>query len=258
MTANPTTSKSTATTPGPTTATSTTYANTIIIGGGKGGVGKSICTLSLLYLFERAGKKVQLIEADTSNPDVHKAYGDVSSPQDDAAPLRMSTLDLEREDAWLDLLNMRAADPTRTIVLNTRAALNLAIEEFGPLLNVGLKELGAPLVTIWPIDGNRDCLELLAQYRETFSTGQFVVLRNAHLSQSFELYDSSKLRREIEGAGGRSETLPALAPRVAQALNINRLSLTAAEHSDKLQFGHKIALRAWLKSVTTVLGEVTT
>jgi MinD superfamily P-loop ATPase len=44
------------------------------VGGSKGGVGKSMMTLATLdYLLER-GTKVVLVECDTSNPDVWKAY----------------------------------------------------------------------------------------------------------------------------------------------------------------------------------------
>src|SRR5579862_9447440 len=45
------------------------------IGGSKGGVGKSMMTVVILdYLLEQ-GEKVLLVECDTSNPDVWKAYG---------------------------------------------------------------------------------------------------------------------------------------------------------------------------------------
>jgi hypothetical protein len=229
----------------------TAFAPTRMVGGGKGGVGKSMTALALAYIFERAAKPFHLVEADTSNPDVAKAYGNSSS-----SVVNLSLLDLSREDGWLDLLNLRTMHPEQTIILSTASASNLAIEQFGPLLDAGLKELGAPLVTIWMIDDKRDCLELLGQYRETIAYGRFYVVRNAHCARSFDLYDKSELRREIEAAGGRSLTLPDLSERVALAVNANRLSLTAAEKSTELLFGHKIALRKWLQSVSATLAEV--
>ena len=46
------------------------------VGGSKGGVGKSMMTIATVdYLLER-GKKVLLVECDTSNPDVGNAYQD--------------------------------------------------------------------------------------------------------------------------------------------------------------------------------------
>jgi cellulose biosynthesis protein BcsQ len=44
------------------------------IGGSKGGVGKSIMTVVTLDYLIDAGEKVLLVECDTSNPDVWKAY----------------------------------------------------------------------------------------------------------------------------------------------------------------------------------------
>jgi hypothetical protein len=232
----------------------TAYENTIIVGGGKGGVGKSTCTHALLYYLAQLGKEAHLIEADTSNPDVAKAHQRKSD--ETTASLPMSLLDLDVEDGWLELLNVRAEHPQRTLVVNTGARSNLAIDRFGPLLAAGLEELGAPLVTVWMIDSTRDCLELLAQYRKTFPASLTHVMRNAHLSRTFELYDESKLRRELERSGGRSLTLPALTQRVAQVLSANRLSLTDAQHCEALHFGHKVALRRWLVDVSAVLKDL--
>jgi hypothetical protein len=47
------------------------------IGGSKGGVGKSMMTLATLdYLLDQDARVV-LVECDTSNPDVFKAYGNI-------------------------------------------------------------------------------------------------------------------------------------------------------------------------------------
>lgn len=236
----------------------TAFENTIIVAGGKGGVGKTTCTLATIYYLVKLGKEVHLIEADTSNPDVAKAHQrKPDKGSDNTAPtLPMSLLDLDVEDGWLELLNVRAEHPERVIVVNTGARSNLAIDRFGPLLSAGLEELGATLTTLWMIDSSRDCVELLIQYRKTFPSTTTHVLRNAHLSRSFDLYDASNLRRELEAGGGLSLTLPPLTQRVAQALSANRLSLADAARSETLPFGHKVALRRWLADVSTVLKDV--
>jgi hypothetical protein len=128
------------------------YQKTVIVGGGKGGVGKSFCAEAVIYCAQRAGLKPHLLAPDTSNPDVAKAH------QTDGLPVNL--LDLDIEDGWLELLNVRAEHSDRMLVVSTPSRSNLGIERFGSLLEEGLKELGAPLVTLWMIDGNRDCLEL--------------------------------------------------------------------------------------------------
>jgi hypothetical protein len=227
------------------------FANTIFVAGGKGGVGKSTCASALLYCLMRAGKQPYLIETDTSNPDVAKAH----AGSGDTPTVPMSMLDLDVEDGWLELIDVRAAHPGHVLVVSTGARSNIAIQRFGSLLADGLKELCAPLVTLWMIDGNRDCLELLHQYRQVIATGTVHVLRNAHCARAFPLYEASNLRQELERSGGLSLTFPSLAERVAQKLSAERLSFAAAEASD-LPLGHKLALRRWLSEVSAVLAPV--
>ena len=55
--------------------------NIYLVGGSKGGVGKSMVTMATLdYLLDR-GESVLLIESDTSNPDTWKAYKDVTETE---------------------------------------------------------------------------------------------------------------------------------------------------------------------------------
>ena len=52
-----------------------------LVGGGKGGVGKSMLSMALLDYLRGAENAPLLIETDTSAPDVWKAYkGDVEKP----------------------------------------------------------------------------------------------------------------------------------------------------------------------------------
>ena len=47
-----------------------------IVGGSKGGVGKSIVALALVDHLKRRNANIVLVETDTSNPDVMKAVHD--------------------------------------------------------------------------------------------------------------------------------------------------------------------------------------
>ena len=48
-----------------------------IVGGSKGGVGKSMVSMALVDYLRESKRKVILVETDTSNPDVAKAYGPI-------------------------------------------------------------------------------------------------------------------------------------------------------------------------------------
>ena len=47
-----------------------------LIGGSKGGVGKSMVSMATIDYLQEQGESILLIESDTSNPDVWKGYHD--------------------------------------------------------------------------------------------------------------------------------------------------------------------------------------
>lgn len=47
----------------------------VMVSGSKGGVGKSIVSMALTHTLLKRGDDLLLVEADTANPDVGKAYG---------------------------------------------------------------------------------------------------------------------------------------------------------------------------------------
>ena len=92
------------------------------IGGSKGGVGKSMMTVVILdYLLEQ-GEKVLLVECDTSNPDVWKAYG---------SEMEGELIDLDEADGWIRLVNVCDADRSRVVVVNTAARNNDGVSQYG-------------------------------------------------------------------------------------------------------------------------------
>lgn len=225
----------------------------ILVGGGKGGCGKTVTTMALLDHLLSENVPVQLVETDTSNPDVAKAYKDTVATE---------LINLDVEDGWIVLLNLceklavRERIPSRTIVVNTGSRNSDGINQFGTLLANSLEDLNIELVTVWLIDGNRDCLELLHEYLKVFPSPRVHVMRNLHCARTFELYDAGKTRELIEGRGGESLTLPALSERVMQTVNKTRLTLSAAATSEELPFGHKQALAKWRREVRPVCARV--
>jgi hypothetical protein len=92
------------------------------VGGDKGGVGKSMVSMALLdYLLARSASTM-LIESDTSNPDVCKAYKD---------SLPCELLDLDKVDGWIQLVNACHAHRDRVVVVNTAARNNAGVATFG-------------------------------------------------------------------------------------------------------------------------------
>ncbi|MGH7437581.1 MAG: protein mobD [Polyangiaceae bacterium] len=217
------------------------------IGGSKGGVGKSMMTVATLdYLLEQ-GEKVLLIECDTSNPDVWKAY---------SKHLEGELMDLDDADGWIRLVNACDADRDRVIVVNTAARNNAGVTQYGRTLETSLEELEAKLVTFWMINRQRDSLELLADFMDAMPRADVHVVRNGYFGEEakFELYNTSDVRKTVESRGGRSVTFPDLADRVADDIYSQRLTLSDAARS--LPLGNRAELGRWRGQVRKVLVEV--
>jgi hypothetical protein len=217
------------------------------IGGSKGGVGKSMVTSAMLdYLLERE-TSVCLVESDTSNPDVWKAYKDF-------VPVEL--INLDESDGWVDLVNACEQHRDRVVVVNTAARNNLAVSQYGQTLGSCLEELGSKLVALWVINRQRDSLELLTEFMEAVPTADLHVVRNGYFGaeDKFQLYNSSKTRESVERRGGKSITLPDLADRVADDLCTQRLALSVAAKS--MPIGNRAELGRWRGEVRKVLARV--
>jgi hypothetical protein len=216
--------------------------------GGKGGVGKSMVSMAVIDRLIDAGRKVLLIETDTSNPDVHKCYGE---------EVTSFLVDLEAGNGWVELLNICDRDREATVVVNTRAANNEGIRSYGETLRGSLKELERALTTLWVINPQRDSVELLKAFLETFPDDGLVhVVRNEYFGreEDFEVYNKSKTRDRLEERGGRSLNFPVLADRVANDIYNKRLSIRRALRD--LPIGHRAEIRRWKGLVGQAIGGV--
>ena len=217
--------------------------NIYLVGGSKGGVGKSIVTMATIDYLQTLGETVLLIESDTSNPDVYKAYRDST---------RAELLNLDEADGWIQLVNLCDANPECVVVVNTAARNNRGVSAYGETLNSTLTELKRRLVTLWVINRQRDSLELLKQYRDAFppSANTAVhVVRNGYFGDEakFELYNGSKVREAIEERDGLSVTFPDLADRVSDDLYSRRMSIAVA--AKELPIGNRAELNRWRTEV---------
>src|SRR5260221_5617567 len=181
-----------------------------LVGGGKGGVGKSILSMALLDFLRSAENAPLLIETDTSAPDVWKAYKNDVETQ---------CVDLEQKDGWLELLDVLDRKADTATVINTKAANQVGLRKFGGMLTEALRQQKRKLVALWVIDRKRDGLELLRGFLEPLAKDDRVrahVARNLYWGEEakFDMYNGSQLRKEIEGRGGRTLDFPDIPDRV--------------------------------------------
>lgn len=219
----------------------------IVVGGSKGGVGKSAVSIGVIDTLRHNGKDVLLIESDTSNPDVWKMYKD---------EVTSALIDLDDANGWIDLINVCDEHRDKVVVVNTAARNNKGVVAYGETLNSTLDELNRKLITLWVINRQRDSLELLKEYMDSLSGSMVHVVRNSYFGDEpkFELYNNSKIRKTVEELDGLSVTYPDLADRVSDDLYSKRLSIDAA--MKELPIGNRAELTRWRNEVRKVLGAV--
>ncbi|WP_205191231.1 P-loop NTPase [Burkholderia sp. LMG 13014] len=217
-----------------------------LVGGSKGGVGKSFVSLALADYLQRRDLPVALVETDTSNPDVMKAI------QDEVLCIAYS---LDEAEGWIGLVNFCDERPDAAIVVNTAARSQTGVARFGATLASTLGELRRELVVLWVINRQRDSLELLRAFSPTFPDATIHVVRNGHFGtpDKFSLYQASQLRKTIE-ARGRTLDFPDLADRVADELRSQRMSIRAA--SEAMHIGERAELLRWRSLCDTMFSTV--
>ena len=218
-----------------------------LIGGSKGGVGKSMVSMATIDYLQEQGESILLIESDTSNPDVWKGYHDSVATE---------LVNLDEADGWIQLINLCDSNQDSIVVINTAARNNTGVSAYGTTLNSTLAELKRDLVTLWVINRQRDSLELLKDYMDAIPDTLVHVVRNGYFGdeKKFELYNSSKTRSAVEARGGLSLNFPDLADRVSDDLYSKRLSIAKA--LKELPIGNRAELSRWQGEVKKTLSAV--
>jgi hypothetical protein len=210
----------------------------ILVAGDKGGVGKSMVAMVLLDLMEKRGMPRALVDADPKNPDVWRTYHET---------MPAKCFDLGLADGWMDLTNHCEAQNEDWLIVNTAASTSF--KNVGTTFVKGLAELERPLVTLWVINRQRDCLDMLGKNIDALMTGRLFVVRNEYWGgpEKFELFNASNLRaRVVEGSGGVID-LPELADRIADEIYIRRLRFEEAMTGEgkRLAIGSRVELERW-------------
>ncbi|WP_322023571.1 protein mobD [Burkholderia sp. BCC1977] len=218
-----------------------------MVGGGKGGVGKSFVTLALVDYLGWTDVNVVLVETDTSNPDVMKAVHD---------EIECGSCDLDDASGWIDFVNFCDMHRDATVVVNTAARSQTGVAQYGGTLASTLDELARRLVVLWVINRQRDSLELLLKFGATFPNAVTHVVRNGYFGppEKFTLYRDSQLRKAVE-AQGQSLDFPDLADRVADELRSQRLSVRKA--AETMHIGERAELLRWRAVCSTMFAKVT-
>jgi hypothetical protein len=218
----------------------------ILVGGEKGGIGKSWFTHAMVDFSVAQNRKILLIETDPA-ADVWKAY---------AKTVPSETVNLGDHEEWMRLVTVISQHQDSLVVINTRAACQEYIASSGDILTLALKKLERNLIAIWMLDRKRDCVEFLSKFMELMPTAQMVAVRNlyAGAESKFELYNNSNAKKALEKKGGKTINFPEVADRVTDAMNRERWTIEKA--MTELDFGDRMELERWREKCKPVMNSV--
>lgn len=167
----------------------------IVVGGGKGGVGKTTIAMAVVDTLLKQDKEVILIESDKENSDAFFALENI---------VQCVVCDLSATEGWELLGSTIEQNPKKWIVINTAAGATKHIDEFGHLLADAANELSIEMIMLWPINRQRDCLELLNKFFEAASASAYkstYVVKNTYFgdAKKFARFDNSKSKERTTG-----------------------------------------------------------
>lgn len=220
---------------------------TFIIGGGKGGVGKSIVSHALIDYIKVHNKPITIIETDTSNPDVGMVHEKDNT-------LTVKYINLDQKDGWLNFID--TLEKTEgMVIINLASRSNTAVNSYGKILTEVLPEIKGEIRTIWVINRQRDSIELLHEYRQIIPT-RVDVLMNGYFGdkEKFSLFTGAPIKNEIENEGGKTAFFPDLADRVTDEMNAKRMAIADAEKA--MSLSSRAELSRWKKEVAYVFRQL--
>ena len=219
----------------------------IYVGGGKGGVGKSLVSMAIIDWLIARERSVALAESDVANPDVHKSYAKV---------IPSTTVQLDEADGWLSLADFIHENTDATIIVNSGARVIEGIRAYGEHLNEWEREGQANLTVVWPINRLRDSVIALKQFRAVVSAGRTAVLRNLFFgrAEKFSRWDQSDFARRMMASGTRVGDLHELPDRIIDRIYDDRMSI--AELLNSGHMGERSATNLWRTKTHSMLDEL--
>ena len=218
----------------------------LLIGGEKGGVGKSLVSRALAQYFIDHSMPFVGFDTDRSHGALMRFYADYASP-----------ILIDRYEALDHIVEAAVERP------GIRVLVDLAAQTHAPLVawmdDSGVLDLApenALRITYWHVmDTGRDSVDLLRQVLERFHDRlNYVVVRNQLRGNDFSNLEKSGLLDRLSDLGGRVVEIKQLHQSVIQKIDARDSSFWAAKQSGA-EFGAGLGLmerqrlKTWINNV---------
>lgn len=170
----------------------------LLVGGVKGGPGKSTVAVALIDLLISLGYKIVLIEGDRGTPDVGPAFANNSS-------VKMIRLDCSELPGIRELVKFLAHGP-RVVVLNSGAGYDRTFQEFGAVLAKALDHYNYHMTCFFAMNSQSNSVEQLLKFHKAIQIATVHPVLNLKESKTEDIADfqdwaASPDRESIERQG---------------------------------------------------------
>lgn len=233
----------------------------IIVGGDKGGVGKSVTAQALIDYLRRRGVPVAAIDADTRNPDVERMFSQSGDVKCLLSNLR------SKAGGWMDVMDFIMDNIGYTIVMNTPAGAGEYLAQDIPPIAKFMAEMETPseMELWWTMNHGHDSFNLLEVAHSEYSNHfkRICVVCNLFFTDGnrtpYFKWQESNLKKVIEKKGGSTIYLPGLHGRVTDKLFNPKTILPFSDAIDaaigeQLDFMHseRVKLKQWVDDVEVI------
>ncbi|RKP46198.1 mobilization protein [Pararobbsia silviterrae] len=214
-----------------------------LIGGEKGGVGKSLVARVLAQYFIDRNLPFVGFDTDRSHGALLRYYGEFAAPAV-----------LDGHDSLDPVLEAAIEQPDRRILVDLAAQTQQSVSKWFDDADVlGVAHESGVTFTWWHVmDAGRDSVDLLRQWLDQFGeTMRLIIVLNEIRGERFELLEASGERQRAEALGAAFVSLRHLPDTTMQKIDQNSLSFwAAAHHPDRASVGlgmlERQRVKVWL------------
>lgn len=217
----------------------------IMVGGAKGGVGKSLVSIVTANMLLNDGKNPVIVETDTDNPDVLKVF---KGKKHNDVDIDIVAYNIDKDKGWEGFLTtLKNSDDTgRDVVINSAARNTATIMERGETLNAF-----NDVVTLWVTNDELDGIISLNQYLKVVSH-RICIIKNGYFADEAEYsaLDNSKMVQERKA---QSVYFPKFTNTLRDAIYIKRMAIH--ELNDNFTYGEMILATSKINKATAAIQE---
>ena len=221
-----------------------------LVGGEKGGVGKSVVARLIAQSFIDRALPFVALDADGSHGALLRYYRDYARPVD--------LTSVESADQIMEL----ATETERRVLVDLPAQSERMLSKWiveGGILDLA-KETGVSVVFWHVMDDGKDSVGVLERLLDRYSkAARYCIVKNMGRGKDFSLFDASTARSKADALGATVVELPELNAAVMQKIDRHDASFWAAVHNPGFAGGSfsrmdRQRIRVWLESVFSAWG----